>query len=816
MLLSELKPGEKAIIIRVKGRGSFRKRILEMGFVKGKIVEYLQQAPLNDPIAFKVMDSEVTLRKSEASLIEVEYFNQELNIRNPNATTFEQILEEIPTLREKSHTIHVALVGNPNSGKTTLFNYCTGLREHVGNYSGVTVDLKKGTYRYKNYIFEITDLPGTYSLAAYTPEELYVRNHLMNELPDVIINVIDSSNLERNLFLTTQLIDMDMRVVVALNMFDELEKKGDHFNYSKLGAMLGIPMVPTVSSKGRGIFALFDQVIEIYEDKNSLYRHIHIYYGENIENAIELIQNELKKNRSFLDRYSSRYVALKLLEKDKDIENIINKCPNYKEIKQIVERQIKHLEKDFGESVETIITDAKYGFIEGALKETYKKNKQPLKQISKKIDKVLINRYLGLPIFFSLLWLTFEGTFFIGQYPVMWIEKAVELLSTLANNNLPDSIFKDLLIDGIFNGVGGVLVFLPNILLLFFFIAIMEDTGYMARAAFIMDKVMHIIGLHGKSFIPLFMGFGCNVPAIMATRTIESRNDRIVTMLINPFMSCSARLPIYILITSTFFNHHAGTVIFLIYIVGILLAGIISLLFKKTFFKKNEVPFVMELPPYRIPTSRNLLRHMWQKAKQYLKKMSGIILVASIIIWTLSYYPFSPKNKPQIHKIEQQIHNKILSSEQKQDLNKLYIAYKQYNIQYSYLGQIGKTIEPIMAPLGFDWRITVSLLTGISGKEVVVSTMAVLFNENDLSNNQTSLNQAILKAKDSDGNILFSIPTIFAFLMFVLIYFPCVAVIAAIKKESDNWKWAIFEIIFTTSLAWFIAFLTKNILTWLL
>lgn len=816
MQLTDLKPGEKAFIIRVKGRGSFRKRILEMGFVKGKVVEYLHQAPLNDPIAFKIMESEVSLRKSEAALIEVENINHEIIEKTSDYFTFESLIEQIPLLREKSNTIHVALVGNPNCGKTTLFNYCTGLSEHVGNYSGVTVDLKKGTYQYKNYTFEITDLPGTYSLSAYTPEELYVRNHLMNEFPDVVVNVVDASNLERNLFLTTQLIDMDLRIVMALNMYDELEKKGDRFNYEKMGAMLGIPIVPTVSSRGRGILALFDRIIQIHENKDSVYRHIHIYYGENIENAIAVIQNEIKKNKSLIDQYSSRYIALKLLEKDKEIETKIQNCPNYNTLKSLSKMLINQLEKDFGESVETIIADAKFGFIDGALTENYKKNKQPLKQFTKKIDKILINRFFGLPIFLFFLWLTFEGTFFIGEFPVVWIQNLIDFLSYNVSQWLPSSIFKDLLIDGIFKGVGGVLVFLPNILLLFFFIAIMEDTGYMARAAFIMDKIMHTIGLHGKSFIPLFMGFGCNVPAIMATRTIESKTDRIVTILINPFMSCSARLPIYILITGAFFNKHAGTIIFLIYIIGILLAGLISFTFKKTIFKKNEVPFVMELPPYRIPTPRNLYRHMWQKAKQYLKKMAGIILLASIIIWTLSYFPHTPKTKQKTQQIITLLNNNHIKENYKLRLEALYQNYMQFTIKNSYLGQLGQAIEPVIKPLGFDWRIAVSLMAGITGKEVVVSTLAVLFNNHSLQANQSSLQLSLEQAVNSDEEKLFTIPVIMAFLMFVLIYFPCVAVIAAIKKESGTSKWALFEIIFTTLLAWIVAFFTKILLTWLL
>lgn len=809
MVLTDLKPGEKAYIVKVKGRGSFRKRIIEMGFIKGEQVEYVQQAPLNDPIIFKVLGYEVTLRKSEASLIEVQYDPIQIN---KSRTTIVTEAEKLQTNGDKTKHVHVALVGNPNSGKTTLFNYCTGLAERVGNYSGVTVDLKKGTYKYKGYTFELTDLPGTYSLTAYSPEELFVRQYLTTEYPDVVINIVDASNLERNLYLTTQLIDMDLRVVIALNMFDELQKKGDQFDYEKLGKMIGIPIVPTVSSRGRGIFDLFDRVIAMYEDECSTYRHIHIHYGNNIEAAIEEIQDELKKNQSLLDRYSSRFLSLKLLEKDKEITQLIETLPNAKEILQIVNKHIQSIEKDMSESPETIITDAKYGFISGALEETYKKNAQTIRNVTKRVDAILINRIIGLPIFFAFLWIIFEATFFLGQYPVQWIEQLVEHLNGFVDTLLPPSILKDLISDGIIQGVGGVLVFLPNIMLLFFFISIMEDTGYMARAAFLMDKLMHKMGLHGKSFIPLFMGFGCNVPAIMATRTIESRTDRLVTILVNPLMSCSARLPIYVLFAGTFFGKHAGTAIFLIYISGILLAGIISLLLKRTVFKKNEVPFVMELPPYRMPTYRNVIKHMWQKAKQYLKKMSGIILVASIIIWSLSYFPTSIQTKHLFEQI-QQIENNAKTNDEIKKVEHLKESLYQYRLEYSYLAQMGKAIEPIMLPLGFDWKITVSLLAGISGKEVVVSTLSVLFNHQQ--GDFQTLGEQLKKATHKNGEPLFSLPVIIAFLTFVLIYFPCVAVIASIKKETARWKWAINVIVFSTVLAWTLSFVFKTVLSWI-
>ncbi|MCX7862605.1 MAG: ferrous iron transport protein B [Bacteroidales bacterium] len=811
MLLTDLKPGDKAYIVKVKGRGSFRKRIIEMGFIRGEQVEYVQQAPLNDPIIFKILGYEVTLRKSEAALIEIQ--NEPIPTTTFNNSVVSINQEKNSFNGDKSKVIHVALVGNPNCGKTTLFNYCTGLSERVGNYGGVTVDIKKGLYKYNGYTFEITDLPGTYSLSAYSPEELFVRNYLTTEFPDVVINIVDASNLERNLYLTTQLIDMDMPVVMALNMYDELQKKGDQFNYDKLGKMIGVPIIPTVSTRGRGIFQLFNEVIAIYENRSNTYRHIHIHYGQNIENAISDIQHELKKNKSLLDQYSSRFLSLKLLENDKDIHQIIEKLPNGSKILSLAQKHIQNLEKDFGELPETIIADAKYGFISGALAETYKKNKDSARTISKKIDAILINRILGLPIFFIFLWFIFETTFFIGQYPVHWIEQSVEWLGNLTETWLPSGIFKDLLSDGIIQGVGGVLVFLPNILLLFFFISIMEDTGYMARVAFLMDKIMHKMGLHGKSFIPLFMGFGCNVPAIMATRTIESHSDRLVTILVNPLMSCSARLPIYVLFAGTFFGKHAGTAIFIIYLSGIVLAALLSLLLKKTLFNKNEIPFVMELPPYRIPTYRNILKHMWHKAKQYLKKMSGIILFASIIIWSLSYFPTSLQTNDLLDKIVQLEKKNNLPANSHNSLNQLKNKIYIYQLENSYLANIGRFIEPIMMPLGFDWRISVSLIAGITGKEVVVSTLAVLFNNHE--ENFDSLSNNLKAASNYKQQPLFTLPVIVAFLAFVLIYFPCIAVIASIKKETAKWKWAIYVIFFSTLLAWSIAFILNSLISWL-
>lgn len=838
MLLSELQNGEYGIISKVRGRGAFRKRIIEMGFIRGKKVTVIKNAPLKDPIEYSILGYEVSLRRTEANLIEIITPEEALIIAKSNYNGVlapEKESELIKSgVKEGSKTVNIALVGNPNSGKTTLFNFASGAREHVGNYSGVTVDSKLATFKHKGYTFNITDLPGTYSLTAYTPEELYVRKFIHEQKPDVVVNVLDSSNLERNLYLTTQLIDMDTKVVVALNMYDELLAHGDNFNYKELGKMIGIPFVPTISSKGKGIEELFDTVINVFTDKDKTLRHVHINYGSHIERSIEAIQVLLKKQiySNLSVHYSTRYLAIKLLEKDKQAHRILSEQPSYQEICDITTHQIKALEEIYNEDSETLITDAKYGFVAGALRETYTENILKKRQNSQIIDAFVTHKLFGFPIFLIFMWISFYATFKLGAYPMSWIENGVSLFSSFLTNVLPNGAFKDLLIGGIVNGVGSVIVFLPNILLLFFFLSLLEDTGYMARAVFIMDKLMHKIGLHGKSFIPLIMGFGCNVPAIMATRTIENKSNRLVTMLINPFMSCSARLPVYILILGAFFPKNAGSLLFLIYIIGICIAILMSLLFRNTFFKGNDIPFVMELPPYRIPTIKSTFRHMWFKASQYLKKMGGVILVAVIIIWALEYYPknvsYSQDYKTQIESSKAELLKININRELPSNISDSLInhlnkeihlienemaAEKQAN---SYLGRLGKFIEPVIQPLGFDWKMGVSLLSGIAAKEILVSTLGVLVqaNPNDEDSNQGlihKLRAEVYKDGPKQGQKVFTQLSAFSFLLFILIYFPCVAVIAAIKKESGNWKWAAFTIFYTTSLAWIISFLFYQI-----
>jgi ferrous iron transport protein B len=807
MKLSELKRGQKGIIIKVLGRGAFRRRIIEMGFVKGKKVEMIANAPLKDPTEYKVMDYEVSLRKSEAELVEIitsEETSQFLETRTQPLILNEDELRDLAN--EQSKVINVALVGNPNSGKTSLFNIASGTHEKVGNYSGVTVDAKEGKFKYKGYTFNLVDLPGTYSLSAYSPEELYVRKQIVEGTPDIIINVVSASSLERNLYLTTQLIDMDATAVIALNMYDELEKSGAKFNHEKFGKMIGYPVVPTVAKSGKGISELFDQVIEVYERRSPIARHIHINYGEEIETGIKHVKKILKEEEQIGIDTSRRYLSILLLEGDKLAEDAIARLPYAEKI--IAERNIhaQYIREDFREEVETAFTDARYGFIDGALKQTYTEGKKDTLEVTHWIDKVVTNRICGFPIFFLFMFLMFEGTFVIGEYPMQWIEWLVNAFGNFLDLHLNQGPLKDLLINGIVGGVGSVIVFLPNIVILYLFISFMEDTGYMARAAFIMDKFMQKMGLHGKSFIPLVMGFGCNVPAIMSTRIIESRNTRLITILVNSFMSCSARLPVYILLVGAFFPHHGGLVLFGIYIMGISLAILVSRLFKKFLIKGEDLPFVMELPPYRMPTLKAMIRHGWEKTSQYLRKMGGIILVASIIVWFLEYYP---QDKARNQYYEDQIAAIVndqdnLPEESSRRVSELNKQKKEEQKQNSFIGKIGYFIEPAVRPLGFDWKTGASLISGMAAKEIVISTLGILYTGED--DNEDALKDHLLKERHADGTLVFSSLTAVSFLLFVLIYFPCIATIAAIKNETGSWKWALFVIIYTTALAWIVSF----------
>ena len=824
MKLSELKTGEKGVIVKVLGHGGFRKRIIEMGFIKGKEVEVLQNAPLQDPVIYKLMGYEVSLRHQEADMIEVVSSGElrveslELATATPSAARVSEEDSQLSTLNSQLHqddylqhiakrerrTINVALVGNPNCGKTSLFNYASGAHGHVGNYSGVTVDATEAHASMFGYEFNLTDLPGTYSLSCYSPEELYVREHLTEKMPDVVINVIDSSNIERNLYLTTQLVDMNIRMVCALNMYDEFERRGDRVNLEVLSHLFGMPMIPTSFKSGEGVKELFKAVIQVYEGTHKTSRHLHINYGHEIEDGIAHIQKYLKADEHITQHYSTRYLALKLLEHDSQVLDYLgkhmageNRMHDFHDLTNARDKASARVKEETGNDSETAIMDAKYGFINGALTEAgYKTGtKEDTYRMTHRIDGVLSNKYIGFPIFFLILYVMFEVTFTLGQYPMDWIEEAVAWLGEKISDGMPEGPLKAMLVDGVIGGVGSVIVFLPQILILYFFISLMEDSGYMARAAFIMDKLMHKMGLHGKSFIPLIMGFGCNVPAVMATRTIESRRSRIITMMILPFMSCSARLPIYIMIAGTFFSlQYRSWVLMSLYAFGIIMAVIVSKIFSSLVIKGEDTPFVMELPPYRWPTPKAIWRHTWEKGKEYLKKMGGIILVASIIVWALGYFP----------------HNDDMPHAQQQE--------------QSYIGRMGKAIEPIFSPQGFNWKLDVSLLAGVGAKEIVASSIGVLYagddeidddddDDDDFSDatefsddseKYTRLRQAMLR----DGITPLSA---YAYLIFILLYFPCIATIAAIKNETGSWHWALFAAGYTTVVAWIVSALVYQI-----
>ena len=753
MRLSDLKTGDEAYIVKVKGHGGFRKRIVEMGFIKGQRVDVLQSAPLQDPVKYKVMGYEVSLRRQEAEMIEVTQDEHEAaGISEPqNVSTTAHY-----ATHSARHTINVALVGNPNCGKTSLFNFASGAHERVGNYSGVTVDAKEGYADFEGYHLKLVDLPGTYSLSAYSPEELYVRKQLVEDTPDVIINVIDSTNIERNLYLTTQLMDMHLRVVCALNMIDETERRGDHLSIDTLSSLMGMPMVPTSFKTGRGLDDLLREVIHIFESQeghDNYYRHIHINHGHEIEDGIANIQKFLKGNDLLRLRYSTRWLALKLLENDKEAWRVADELPEAHQIREVSVLASRRVKEETGDDAETAIMDAKYGFIRGALQEAGYKvgHHDNTYHVTHKLDALVTNRWLGFPFFFALLFLMFEVTFTLGQYPMDWIDAGVAWLGDFVSQSMADGPLKAMLVDGIIGGVGAVIVFLPQILILYTFISLMEDSGYMARAAFIMDKLMHGMGLHGKSFIPLIMGFGCNVPAVMATRTVESRRSRLITMLVLPMMSCSARLPIYIMITGAFFTvRYQSLVMISLYAVGIALSVVMARILSKWVIKGEDTPFVMELPPYRFPTAKAIFRHTWEKGKQYLKKMGGVILVASIIVWALGYF------------------------------GTMGVAP---SLEQSFIGMLGKAVEPIFLPQGFNWRLDVSLIAGVGAKEIVASTIGVLY----------------------AGEYDFSQLTAYSFLLFVLIYFPCVATIVAIRHESGSWRWAFFAALYTTGLAWVVS-----------
>lgn len=790
MLLSELKTGQKAIVVKILGHGAFRKRVIEMGFVKGREVKAELSAPLKDPIKYEILGYSISLRRSEAEMIEVipedSGNGSDHSGRTDHGTMADSHHPATSEAHNASHHINIALVGNPNCGKTSLYNRLSGSSEHVGNYGGVTVDVKKSSFKYKDYTITLVDLPGTYSLSAYTPEELYVRRYLRDECPDIVLNVVDASNLERNLYLTTEIIDMNLPMVIALNMYDEFRASGSKLDYKMLGEMLGVPMQPIVARSGEGLDALLDTVIDVYERRHQAVRHIHVKLDADTEKALRTIIDKIKQIPSIGHRFSPRYLAIKFLEGDREVESILKAVPDYPQLTGLRDTLRADLEHLHQEDITSTIAAEKYGFIAGALAETLVSGEGDSHNSSSVIDKIVTNKLFGFPLFLMIMFVIFWATFFIGQYPMDWIQAGVDWLSGLTARYMPDGILKDLIADGIIGGVGGVIVFLPNILILYFCISFMEDTGYMARAAFIMDKIMHRIGLHGKSFIPLLMGFGCNVPAILATRSIESRSSRLITILINPFMSCSARLPIYVLFIGTFFYDHAALVFMGLYLLGIAVAVVTARLLRRARFKKDETPFVMELPPYRVPTWNAMLRHTWGKGVQYLKKMGGIILFASIIVWALNYFP---RHDDAPHATEG----------------------PEISLEHdSYLETAGKFINPVMEPLGFSWRASVAALAGVPAKEIVVSTLGVLYTD-DEAVDDVSLGHRLTAPGPGGSEPDFTPAVALSFMIFILLYCPCMATVTAIVKETGSWRWGAFSVIYNTAVAWVIAFIVYRI-----
>ncbi|MCF8024191.1 MAG: ferrous iron transport protein B [Desulfobacteraceae bacterium] len=708
----------------------------------------------------------------------------------------------------------IALAGNPNSGKTTIFNHLTGTRQKVGNWPGVTVEKKVGDIEKFGSLLKIIDLPGTYSLTPFSIEEIVARDFILEENPDVVIDIIDASNLERSLYLANQLRELDCKVIFALNMADLARSRGYKIDKERLSELLGVPVVFTVGNKGQGIEDLLKVAIEHAESGQDIPETRKVRYSKDIEHAISDLRLVIEEKSGPEFPYNRRWTAVKLLEDDsiikKRLEQILGQ--DSRELLERAQQLRSRLAELFKEEPEIVLTDERYGFIAGIVKEVVTTSTRRRIDVSRNVDLVLTNRFLGFPIFIFFIWAMFQVTFTLGAYPMAWFEAGIAWFSSGLGAVLPAGVLRDFLLNGVIAGVGSVIVFLPNILLLFFCIALFEDTGYMARAAFLMDRIMHLIGLHGKSFIPMLMGFGCNVPAIMAARTLESRKDRILTVLITPFMSCSARLPVYIVLAGTFFAANAGTVIFMLYVTGIFVAILTGRLFRSFLLSGEDAHFVMELPPYRIPMVKSLVIHMWDRAKMFLKKMGGVILVGSVVIWVLSAYPknieYSVDYDARIDQARQYYTEKIasatpgkaeeLSEMRAQEIKELVRSRQVEHAEKSYLGRIGRVVSPVFEPVGIDWRGSVALLTGFVAKEVVVSTMGVLYAvEGDTESD--ALRRALRNSGMTPAAAL-------AMMVFVLLYIPCLAAVTAIARETGSMKWPLLSVGYTTAVAWLAAF----------
>ena len=829
MRIAEMHIGQRGCVVKVKGHGSIRKRIVDAGLYKGVFVEVLDVDADTGMIYIDVEGEHCDIFSSEASLVEVLTYEE---------ATREQHVTEVSAkaLRELAHRhrhhIEIALVGQPFSGKNSLFSTIVQGNIRVNDTVG---DIQKGERDFQDYSLHVTNLPDTYSLTSRTADTLTLRNHLVKDEPDAVICVIDATDLERSMQIAAQLLDMNLRVIIALNKFDAMQASGARLDYHTLSRQLGTPIVPTVSLNEEGIEHLLHLTINIYEGadfldndgginpevmrelqewhrniihsdehtghladftrdhtldaryKKHAYRHIHIYHGNELEQSIETLRSEVWKSERTRYRYSTRFVALGLMEGDIEIERFVSSnLPNSKEVFALRDKERRRYSRLMGESVPKAMRIARRSFIQGALKETYipapGEGNTPNPRLAQRIDSLVTHKVWGVVIFLLSLFVMFEATFVLGEYPMLGIEWLVDQTGAFIERLLPAGPVKDMLVDGIIGGVGGVIVFLPNILILYFFISLMEDSGYMSRAAFIMDKAMHRMGLHGKSFITLIMGFGCNVPAVLATRMIESRKSRLITMLVTPLMSCSARLPVYIIFVAAFFPHHSGIVLMGLYLTGVLLAVLVARVLNRTVMRGDESPYVMELTPYRRPSWRVIFKHTWDKGYEYLKKMGGVILVASIVVWFLGYYPCSEQYTTPA---EQQEH--------------------------TYIGRIGKSIEPAIAPLGFDWKMGIGLVSGIGAKELIVSTLGVLYANEEVGDDAANEAQVAAAIRT-----VTTAPAALSYMAFVLIYFPCLATLIAIKKETRRWRWAVFAAVYTTLLAWVVAFIVFRVGTWIL
>jgi len=805
--LSELKARERGLIQKIDGDDNFRKRIAELGFVTGIIVKSVRKAPFEDPGAYLVKGTQISLRNSESSRIYLSLRSDQDKHEGLPSYQNSNGAKDSKKLPSSDRTeITVALVGNPNCGKTSVFNFASNSREKVANYSGVTVTMHEATVNFKGYRFRLIDLPGTYSLSALSPEEEYVRDYLIRESPEIVVNVVDATSLERNLYLTTQLIDMNINVILALNMYDEFRNKRDYLKYNKLAGMLGIPIVPTEAKKGVGIDKLFEKIIDVIGQRDKTLRQVDIPFSAEIEQAIMILGERLDDlyESDEIPAYLRRYYAIRLLEGDYGLLDKIGTDDKKKELIQETSHRIEHIDSLFIESTSNLITEERYGFIEGALRETLITSGQKRNDISHRLDNLLTHNILSLPLFFGIIFLVFYLTFSIGGYPVSWLGNLFDLVNVGIGKMMPAGMLRDLIVQGVIPGVGAVAVFLPNIIILFLFISFMEDSGYMARTAFIIDKIMHKAGLHGKSFIPLLIGFGCNVPAIMATRTIEDKRNRLLTMMIIPFMSCSARLPIYVLFISAFFPVWKPLVLFSLYMTGIIMAWVTAILFGKLLFKKAETPFVMELPPYRLPTPKAIFQHMLFKTYYFIKKMGGVILLASVVIWALGYFPAGndsiEKNttKVSLNASEVTSENEAATVNEVSTVNKV-----SHRIETSYIGKLGKLIQPVFQPLGFDWKMSISVLTGLPAKEIIISTIGVLYHSESGSGGKNMVMALRETETWKDRPMLRA----FSYMVFILLYFPCIGTLTVMRKESGSILWPMIILGYTTLVAWVTSFL---------